>query len=158
MGYIKINHDKITPQVVKELEAVCPFNAFDYIDSYLSINAACKVCKLCVKKGPLGACEFIEEEQVTIDRTKYKGITVYIEQFQNKAHPVAWELIGKARELARITNEPVYALVVGSHPEPIIEEALSYGVDKVFVYQDKSYEMFNVDRSTAIVEDFYHNH
>lgn len=155
MGYIKINHDKITKEVVKELEDVCPFGAFDYIDSYLSINAACKLCKLCVKKGPEGACEFIEEETVTIDKSQYKGITVYIEHLHNKAHPVAWELVGKAKELAKVTNEPVYALIIASEPQEMMEEALQYGVDKVLIYQDPQFQDFNIDRYTECVEAFY---
>jgi electron transfer flavoprotein alpha subunit len=155
MGYIKINQKNVNKDIVKELEELCPFNAFDYIDSYLSINAACKLCKLCVKKGPDGVCELIEEEGPMIDKSVYKGITVYVEQQDNIAHPVAWELIGKAKELATITNEPVYALIIGNDTSKMVEQALAYGVDNVFVYEDDDYEQFNIDRYTACVEDFY---
>lgn len=155
MGYIKINQSKVTKEIVKQLDEVCPFNAFDYIDSYLSINAACKVCKLCVKKGPKGVCEFIEESQAQINKEDYKGITVYIEQRYNQAHKVAWELIGKARDLAAITQEPVYAVVIGNDVEKIAQEALEYGVDKVFVYQAEAYKEFNVETYTNVLEVFY---
>lgn len=155
MGYIKINQDKLTPDIVKELKEVCPFNAFDYIDAYLSINAGCKVCKLCVNKGPKGVCEFIEEKKVLINKEDYKGITVYIEQRDNKAHKVAWELIGKAKELALKTKESVYAVVIGSDLKDIANEALSYGVDKVFVYENKAYDTFNVETYTNVIEEFY---
>lgn len=158
MGYIKINQDRLTKETVEQLQDLCPFNAFDYIDAYLSINAACKVCKICIKKGPEGICEFVEEPQVQIDKNAYKGITVYIEQRNNIAHNVSWELLGKAKELATITKEPVYCLAIGSNLDKIVEQALHYGVDKVFAYQSPVYEHFNVELYTNVVERFYQNH
>ncbi len=158
MAYIKINQEKITTEVVKELKKVCPFNAFEYTDSYLSINAACKVCKLCVKKGPEGVCEFINEEQEKINKDLYKGITVYIEQRNNIAHKVSWELITKAKELAKKTNEPVYAVAIGNDITDICNEALLYGVDKVFKYEDEAYKEFNVETYTNVIESFYKKH
>ena len=158
MSYIKINNDIIDDKIAQELIDICPFNAFDYIDSYLSINAACKVCKICVKKGPKGTCEFIEETKEKIDKTLYKGITVYIEQRNNKVHRVAYELIGKAKELALKTKEPVYAVLIGSNVSHIVKETLEFGVDKIFVYEDDMYEEFNVEIYTNVIEEFYKNH
>ncbi len=155
MAYIKVNQDKVNDEIAEKLKRVCPFDAFDYNDAYLSINAACKVCKLCVTKGPEGVCEFIEDDRPKIDKTAYQGIAVYVEQRDNIAHPVAWELIGKARELAKTTGEEVYALVIGDDTGDIVDEALSYGVDKVFVYEDEWYRDFNVERYTNAIEAFY---
>ena len=158
MGYIKINQDKVTNEIADKLIEICPFNAFEYQDKYLSINTACKICKLCVKKGPLGVCEFIEEARPQINKSLYKGIAVYIQQRNNKAHPVSWELIGKAKELARKTNEPVYAVIVGNDIQSISETALEYGVDKVFAYQHESFKHFNVEIYTNVLEHFFEKH
>lgn len=158
MAYIKINQEKVSAEIAELLQKLCPFDAFEYQDKYLSINAACKMCKLCIKKGPSGVCEFIEGNKPKIDKSQYKGITVYIQQKDNIAHPVAWELIGKAKELSTITKEPVYALVVGSAVDSIIQEALRYGVYKVFAYQDQAYADFNVERYTNVIEAFYLKH
>lgn len=158
MGQIKINQELVTEETVKELSNICPFNAFEYQDQYLSINAACKVCKLCVKKGPKGVCEYIEEDVTQIDKSLYKGITVYIEQRNNKAHPVSWELIGKAKELSKITKEEVYAVVVGYQVEDIAKEALEYGVDKVFVYDSIEFQVFDCITYTNVLESFFKKH
>jgi electron transfer flavoprotein alpha subunit len=155
MGYIKINQDKVNEKIVKELKDICPFQAFDYNDEYLSINAACKVCKLCIKKGPVGVCEFIEDSKKEIDKSLFKGITVFIETKNGKAHPVSWELVAKAKELAVTSKEPVYALLVGYQTKDIEQVALSHGVDKVFVYDDKAFANFDVMNYTNVVEDFY---
>lgn len=38
---------------------------------------------------------------------------VFVEQEESGIHPVAFELIGKARELAAKINHPVYAVLIG---------------------------------------------
>jgi electron transfer flavoprotein alpha subunit len=154
MAYIKINQEKVNREVVEQLKKVCPFDAFEYQDAYLSINAACRLCKLCVKKGPAGICEFIDDDKITIDKSQNKGITVFIEQRHNQAHPVSWELIGKAKLLSQTSHEPVYAVVVGSDVKHIADQTLSYGVDKVYIYQDKLYQDFNIELYTHVLKDF----
>ena len=57
MGKLIVHQDKITD--IKALTALCPFGAMEDKDGKLEISAACKLCKLCVKKGG-GAIEFVE--------------------------------------------------------------------------------------------------
>lgn len=152
MAYIKVDNTKVNKEVAEKLIKICPFNAFDYNDDILSINANCRICKMCVRKGPEGVCTLVEEQRQKIDKTQYKGILVYVEQLNGKAHPVSFELIGKAKELAQVTNDPVYALVIGSNVEHLANEALTYGVDKVYLYDSPLYEHFNVERYTNVVE------
>src|SRR5690554_2602148 len=158
MAYIKVNQDKVTEEIAKQLIDVCPFNAFDYQDAYLSINASCRICKMCVKKGPHGVCEVVDNPKPKIDKSLYNGIAVFIEQHQNQAHPVSWELIGKAKELAKVSKEEVFAIVVGKDIKDITNQALSYGVDRVFVYEDDSFKDFNVELYTNVVEAFFNKY
>ena len=69
-----------------------------------------------------------------IDKSQWNGIAVYVDHVDGEIHPVTYELIGKARELASKINHPVYALFMGNNIEDKAEELLHYGVDKVFVY------------------------
>lgn len=158
MSYIKVNNDKVTKEIAQKLISICPFDAFDYVDDYLSINANCRICMMCVRKGPDGVCELVKSVKEKIDKSKYQGITIYIEQKNNVAHPVSWELIGKAKELAKVTNEPIYAVVIGDDVIKIANEALSYGVDKVFVYENEAYKDFDVQTYTNVLDSFYKEH
>ena len=155
MAYIKVNQDKVSPEIAKKLIDICPFNAFDYTDAYLSINASCKICRVCVKKGPDGVCEFVETKKYSINQADYKGIAVFVEIHNQKAHHVSWELIGKAKELQQKTGEKVFAIVIGENVSHIAEEALNYGVDEVFLYDDSSFKEFNVELYTNVLETFY---
>ncbi|MFP4177365.1 MAG: electron transfer flavoprotein subunit alpha/FixB family protein [Acholeplasmataceae bacterium] len=155
MGYIKINQKRVNDETARELIDLCPFDAFDYTDSYLRINAACKQCKLCVKKGPKGVCEWVEDEGPKIDRSLYKGIVVLCEHHRGRLHPVTRELLGKARELAAISKEKVIALLIGHDTEAIESELERCGADEMHVFADAGYEPFNVEIHARVIESFF---
>lgn len=152
MGKLVVHQDKI-----KDINAVidvCPFGAMEDNGGKLEINAACKLCKLCTKKFP-DVMEFVEENQgVAVDKSKWKGITVYVDHVGGRIHPVTFELIGKARELAAKINHPVYALFIGKDIEDKAEEILHYGVDKVFVADDPALESFNIETYANVFSRF----
>ena len=52
MGNLIINQNLVTEEIVKELQKVCPFNAFDYENEKLSINASCKIQPFAGSKIP----------------------------------------------------------------------------------------------------------
>jgi electron transfer flavoprotein alpha subunit len=142
---------------IKEIIGVCPFNAMEEKNGELFINAACKMCKLCVKKGPKGAVEYVEEEAASIDKSAWKGIAVYVDHIDGVIHPVTYELIGKAKELAAKIKHPVYAVMMGSGITKQCHEILHYGVDKVFVYDNGQLDRFKMEPYTAVFEDFVNN-
>ena len=152
MAKLVVNQDKITN--IEELLKICPFGALENNNGKVEINGACKMCKLCVKKGPKGAVEYIEDEIKAIDKSVWKGIGVYVDHVDGDIHPVTYELIGKARELAGKINHPVYAVFVGNNISHKAEELLHYGVDKVFVYDDEELKYFRIEPYTAAFEDF----
>ncbi|MBU5484863.1 electron transfer flavoprotein subunit alpha/FixB family protein [Clostridium sp. MSJ-11] len=154
MGKLMINQSMLNDKIIKELIDICPFKAFEENNGELSINAACKMCKLCIKKGPEGVVEFVEEEVKTIDKSKWRGIAVYVDHMDGEIHPVTFELIGKARELAGKINHPVYAVFIGGDIEKKAEELLHYGIDEVFVYDDNELKDFKIEPYTAAFEDF----
>lgn len=152
MGKLVINQDKITN--VEELLKICPFGAMEYVDGKVQMNAACKMCKFCVRKGPKGAVEYVEEEIKEIDKSLWNGIAVYVDHVKGKIHPVTYELIGKAIELAKKINHPVYALFIGNNILDKAEELLHYGVNKVFVYDNEELKDFRIEPYTDVFEDF----
>lgn len=72
MAYIKFNNEKIGEDEARALIDLCPFNAIENNDEgNLDTNAACKNCKICVKKGPEGCVEFVDDEPATsIDKSE----------------------------------------------------------------------------------------
>lgn len=153
-----INQQLVNEQTAEAVMKVCPFGGLEYVDGKLNFTAGCKNCGLCVKKGPQGVVYEVVEQDSTpkIDKSQWVGISVFVEVDIDGVHPVAYELIGKAKELASICKHPVYAILIGDKElcEKYMQEILSYGVDKLFVYQDDLYKTFNMERYARCVENF----
>lgn len=154
MGKLIINESKLNAYLIEELVKVCPFGAIENKNGRVEISAACKMCKMCVKKGPAGVVEFLEEDTPKIDKSLWKGIAVYVDHVEGDIHPVTFELIGKARELATKVNFAVYAVFIGYNIKDKAEELLHYGVDEVFIYDYAELKDFRIEPYTAAFEDF----
>ena len=155
MPELKINQEKVTQQDAKTLVSLCPFSAITYENNKLSINSACKMCKLCVKKGPAGIMEFVEDSAApTINKDEWKSIAVFADCEQGVLHPVTLELLGKAKELASVINHPVYAIIIGENTGNNAKKLLNYGADKVFVYDDEIFREFSITTYANAFSDF----
>ena len=154
MGLI-INQDKVTKEIAKELIDICPFAALEMNGSELVANEGCKACKVCVKKGPSGVCEWVDEPKgPTVNKDEWRGIAVFAQQHKGKVHPVSLELVGKAKELASVINHPVYAVIIGNDIDACANELLQYGVDKVFVYDNLAFDEFVITPYTNAFTHF----
>lgn len=152
MSKIIIRQDLVTNP--DDLIKICPFGAIEYDNNYLSINAACKMCNICVKTGPQGVFSCFEEKVEEIDKSLWRGISVYVDHHHGNIHPVTYELIGKAKELAAKIKHPVYCLFIGRDISQTAHSLLAYGVDDVLVYDNPELEDFRIEPYTAVFEDF----
>jgi len=156
MGKLVINHGLVTPEKAAELVPLCPFGAISYENGKLDISSGCKMCKMCVRKGQ-GLVTF-EEDKKEVDKSLWQGICVYADCSGGKLHRVTFELCGKAKELAKVTGHPVYALVIGHQTDACAKQLLHYGVDKVFVYDHDAFADFRIEPYTAAFCDFIDRH
>ncbi|MDK0565468.1 FAD-binding protein [Clostridium perfringens] len=156
MGRLVVHQDKI--EDANSVIKICPFGAMEIVNGKVEINASCRMCKVCVRKGPKGAFEFVEDEnKVLVNKDEWKGIAVYVDHVNGEIHPVTLELIGKARELADKVNQKVYCLFMGNGIKDKAGELLHYGVDEVIVYDYKELEKFRIEPYTAVFYDFINN-
>ena len=156
MAYLKIHPEKITPEAARELVGLCPFSAIQYENGKLEINAGCKMCRMCVRKGPAGAITYEEDAAPApeVDKSAWRGVAVFAELRDGEVHPVTLELLGKARELAAVTGHPVLAVLIGSGVEEQAKTLLRYGADKVYLYDDPVFRSFLMDPYAGAFEDF----
>jgi electron transfer flavoprotein alpha subunit len=122
------------------------------VGEYPSIKDDCRLCGACVDICPEGAIA-IKEAKEEADVSDYKGVLVYAEQRKGKVHPVAYELLGKGKELADQLGEPLYAVIIGSDVGEGAEELAARGADKVFVYEDPSLADFRDDPYSALLKE-----
>ena len=158
MPALSVNQHKVTPQTAKQLTSLCPFSAISYSDGLLEINSGCKMCKLCIKKGPAGVITMSEESVGTsFAKDTWRGIAVFAECRSDKLHNVTLELIGKAKELASVIHHPVYVLLAGYNVRSLAEQLLYYGPDHIYLYDAPQLRHYLPELYVNILEDFIKN-
>jgi electron transfer flavoprotein alpha subunit len=152
MAELVIHPEKIND--LRQLTRYCPFGAIVIENGQPAVTAACKMCRLCVRKGPPGVFELRESIDQPIDLSGWNGIAVYVEHEQGAIHPVTLELLGKAGELAKTSPQPIYCLFIGLGIRDAAEKLLSYNVDNIFVYEHPELEHFRIEPYSAAFADF----
>ncbi len=67
---------------------------------------------------------------------EFKGVYVFAQQVDNEISGIAFELLGKAKELAAPLNTDVTAVLLGSGVTELADQLAEYGADKVIVVDD----------------------
>ena len=67
---------------------------------------------------------------------EYKGVYVFAQQVDNVLDGVAFELLGKGKDLAKDLNTDVTAVLIGSGVKGLADQLAEYGADKVIVVDD----------------------
>ncbi len=130
----------------------CPFGAITITNNKAEINNACRVCGACEPICPVKAIT-IKKSDTLQNFADWRGILVYAEQRDGKVHPVAYELLGKGKELATTLSEPIYAVVIGSGLSKAAEELIKRGADKVFVYDHPVLATYRDDPYSQILAE-----
>jgi len=130
----------------------CPFASIEMVGDYPDIKDDCRLCGACVDACPEDAIA-IKETEKEFDVSKYRGVLVYAEQRKEDVHPVAYELLGKGRELADQLGESLCAVIIGSGVGGGAEELAARGADRVFVYDDPALADFRDDPYSALLKE-----
>lgn len=67
---------------------------------------------------------------------EYKGVFIFAEQVDNQISNIAYELLGKAKDLAKDLSTDVTAVLIGSGVKPLADSLAVYGADRVIVVDD----------------------
>ncbi len=133
---------------------VCPFDAIRMMDKKASIDLhKCTLCGACKD-----ACKF---KAVLLENTPakcalpnikdYKGIWVFIEQKNGRVQSVAYELLGKAQELAKKLNTDVSGVLIGNKLEDQLDELIACGADNIYLVEAPELANFQDEPYTNIL-------
>lgn len=151
MAQIVIHQEKAAD--LQALVRLCPFGAIELVKGRIEISSACRMCRNCIKRGN-GVFELVEEAAHSVNKEEWRGIAVIAEVEEGAIHPVTFELLGKARELAAKIHHPVYALLIGSGVTPLAPRLAEYGAEEIHVYDHGAFRYFRIEPYTAAAEDF----
>ncbi len=81
----------------------------------------------------------------------YKGVFIYAQQVDNKVDNIAYELIGKGKELADVLGTEVTAVLVGDNVKDLADSLGEYGADRVIVVEDPELKEYRTEPYTHAV-------
>ena len=76
---------------------------------------------------------------------EYKGVYVFAQQVDNIVNSIAFELIGKGKDLAADLGTEVTAVLVGSGVKGLADELAEYGADRVIVVDDPELKEYRTE-------------
>ena len=89
---------------------------------------------------------------------EYKGVFVFAQQVDNEVSSIAFELLGKAKDLANDLNTEVTAVLVGSGVKGLVDSLAEYGADKVIVVDDPELKEYRTEPYThalaSVINEF----
>ena len=87
-----------------------------------------------------------------------KGVFVFAQQVDNKLNSIAFELLGKAKELAKDLDQDVTAVLIGSDVKGLADELAWYGADRVIVVDDPELKEYRTEpyahALSSVIEKF----
>jgi electron transfer flavoprotein alpha subunit len=133
--------------------AECPVGVITMVNGVAKIDAeGCIGCGKCRDVCPVAAVLFDKPQKkktvapkpaaASAVPEKYSGIAVFIEVLNGRGADVAWELIGKARELAGKLETRVFGFLLGSGVKSIADEAIAYGCDVVYTMDNNALRQY----------------
>lgn len=132
----------------------CPYGAIRMDGKIAVLTDDCNQCGACADSCKFEAIYFDSPmERIKMDISKFKGVSVFIEQHRGTIKGVSLELIGKARELAKDLGVEVTAVVLGDQIGHVSKDLIAYGADRVVAAQHKELLDYRTDAYATVLVD-----
>ncbi len=76
---------------------------------------------------------------------EYKGVFVFAQQVDNEISSIAFELLGKAKDLANDLQTDVTAVLLGYQVGNLVDRLAEYGADRVIVVDDPELKVYRTE-------------
>lgn len=130
---------------------LCPFSAIKIVEKVAVIDEQCNLCGICVEGCPRGAILITREKSGKQVPPGHSGVWVFAEQKKGKVAPVAYELLGKGRELADELDVELSAVLFGESVEKEADELVAHGADNVYLVEHPVLKEFHDDPYTHVL-------
>lgn len=95
---------------------------------------------------------------ITENIEQYKGVYIFAQQVDNAISPIAFELLGKAKELAKDLETEVTAVLLGYNVKGLADSLAEYGADNVVVVDSHVLETYRTEpytqALTAVINEY----
>jgi len=134
---------------------VCPVSAITVVDKKAVIDLdKCTLCGACPSACKFKAIEITKEDVNVVDKSLYKGVWVFAEQYEGDVHPVAVELLGEGKKLAKELGVELCAMLLGDADiEKEAKELIEYGADKVYLAMAPELKSYTTLPYASVISD-----
>ncbi|MCX7003007.1 MAG: electron transfer flavoprotein subunit alpha [bacterium] len=140
----------------------CPFNALTIVDNLAKVDdVTCTLCGACAKQGvcPFDAITLLrEKKEAKSGIAAHRNIWIFAEQKKGVLQGVVYELLGKARELADVRQQEVWAVLLGKTVAHKAQELIACGADKVVLVEDDCLEFFEDETYSTVITRLCRNY
>ena len=135
---------------------VCSFGAITMEEKKAVIDLTkCTLCGACIE-----ACKFDaillqkpEAKKEKIDLSLYKDVWVFCEQKKGEVQSIAFELLGKGRELADKLGVNLCGVLLGEKMDVAAKGVIARGADKVYVVDSSKLKAYQDDPYTKVLTE-----
>jgi electron transfer flavoprotein alpha subunit len=121
----------------------CPFSAITMVGKKAVIDLAkCNLCGACRDACKFQAIVIFKPQIIKADFSSHKDVWVFIEREREKIAGVSFELLGKARALAKDLHCKVVAVFLGHNIKDKAATLIHKGADKVILVEKKELDNF----------------
>jgi electron transfer flavoprotein alpha subunit/NAD-dependent dihydropyrimidine dehydrogenase PreA subunit len=132
----------------------CPFGSIAMDDKKAVIDLhKCTLCGACVEVCKFDAIVLnkVAEEKKATDFSAYKDVWVFCEQKKGEVQSVAYELLGKGRELADKLGVRLCGVLLGDNVEDKCKDIIAKGADAVYLVDSPKLKAYLDDPYTEVL-------
>ena len=138
---------------------VCPPQAISIVNKKAIIDLdKCTLCGVCPDSCKFNAIKIERLVTRQADIASYKGVWVFAEQRDGIVSSVVYELLRKAKQLAKDLNTYVGAVLLGYNIEDLTQQLIHRGANKVFVVDSETLNHYIAENYTSIICDLIKKH
>ncbi len=142
MSGLKIDAEKCIG--CKKCVRSCTQNGIEVVERKARVTDSCVVCGICVDSCPVGAIS-VEKDTVSGPETESRDVWVFVQQTEGVILPVAFELLGKGRELADVKGCHLVAVIGEGAESGNAGRLIAAGADEVILCADERLAEANTD-------------
>ncbi|MBY9004780.1 MAG: FAD-binding protein [Candidatus Lokiarchaeota archaeon] len=132
----------------------CPYGGIEIIEGSAVITPDCNLCGACVDACPVEAITLERTEYIDkVDKSQFKGVWVIAEHYGGEIHKVAYQLLGKGRQLADILKTDLTIVILGTNFDQILSSFGDYGADRVIYVESKILKHYYSDIYVNLLSD-----